>query len=201
MASAVRHGFLIVDVQNDFCAGGALAVPDGDAVVPVITRLARVVSAQGGLIAASRDWHPRDSRHFVTNGGQWPVHCVAGTTGAQFHPGLDLPDETLVVTKGDAPDADGYSAFDGHAGRNGSLAEILRSRGIQCLLVAGLATDYCVRHSVLDARREGFEVVLVEDAIRGVNLGPQDSARAIADMVASGARVTTSAALLAGPAL
>lgn len=184
----MRDGLLIVDVQNDFCAGGALAVPDGDAVVPPINKFARSVAAQGHLVLASRDWHPRTSRHFTVNGGVWPVHCVAGTTGAQFHPGLDLPDGAVIVTKGDAPEEDGYSAFDGHAGRDrDGLVGLLKGAGVNRLLVAGLATDYCVKHSVLDALRHGFEVVLLEDAIRGVNLEPEDSARAISEMVAAGA--------------
>jgi len=184
----MRDGLLIVDVQNDFCAGGALAVPDGDAVVPPINKFARSVAAQGNLVLASRDWHPRTSRHFIVNGGVWPVHCVAGTTGAQFHPGLDLPDGAVIVTKGDAPEEDGYSAFDGHAGRDrDGLVGLLKAAGVNRLLVAGLATDYCVKHSVLDALRHGFEVVLLEDAIRGVNLKPEDSAKAISEMVAAGA--------------
>ncbi|MGE3841124.1 MAG: bifunctional nicotinamidase/pyrazinamidase [Vicinamibacterales bacterium] len=192
----MRDGLLIVDVQNDFCAGGALAVPDGDAVVPLINKAARIVAARGHVVLASRDWHPRTSRHFTANGGIWPIHCVAGTTGAQFHPGLDLPDDAVIVTKGDAPEEDGYSAFDGHAGRDRrGLAAILTAAGVNRVLVAGLATDYCVKHSVLDARRQGFEVVLLEDAVRGVNLEPADSAKAISEMLAAGAVLGTTTAL------
>src|SRR5512145_1769212 len=123
MPPSDREAFLIVDVQNDFCAGGALAVPDGDAVVPVINRLARTLAERGSLILASRDWHPRQTSHFAAQGGPWPVHCVAGTPGAQFHPGLDLPPGTQIVTKGDEPGADGYSAFDGRLANGEPLRE------------------------------------------------------------------------------
>jgi nicotinamidase/pyrazinamidase len=184
---------LIVDVQNDFCAGGALAVPDADAVVPVINRVARTMAQQGALILASRDWHPRQSRHFTTAGGPWPMHCVAGTPGAQFHPGLDLPEGTEVITKGDDPDANGYSAFEGRLPSGESLKDALSRRGIRRLLVAGLATDYCVKHSVLDARRAGFDVALLADAVRGVDLRAGDSEDALRQMRAAGAQIATSA--------
>jgi nicotinamidase/pyrazinamidase len=183
------QALLIVDVQNDFCAGGALAVPGGDSVVPTINLVARSVRARGGLVLASRDWHPRESTHFSSHGGPWPVHCVAGTPGAQFHPGLDLPEGTQIVTKGDNPGAHGYSAFDGRMPSGEPLAEGLRARGVRRLLVAGLATDYCVKHSVLDARRAGLDVVVVADAIRGVEVRPGDSAAALAAMTAAGATV------------
>ena len=125
-------------------------------------------------------------------GGPWPVHCVAGTPGAQFHPGLDLPDSTLIVTKGDDPGADGYSAFEGRLPDGERLEDALRSRGVRRLVVVGLATDYCVKHSVLDARRAGFDVVVLEDAVRGVDVRPGDSRAAIEEMTAAGATVTPS---------
>jgi nicotinamidase/pyrazinamidase len=183
---------LIVDVQNDFCAGGALAVSEGDEVVPVINRVARALAREGALVVASRDWHPRESHHFAVNGGPWPVHCVAGTPGAQFHPGLDLPEGTLIVTKGDSLRDDGYSTFEGHLPTGERLVDVLRERGIRRVVVAGLATDYCVRHSALDARRAGFEVSLIEDAVRGVDVEPGDSRKALREMAAAGIELVTS---------
>lgn len=180
---------LVVDVQNDFCPGGALAVADGDAVVPVINDLARRAAEGGALVLASRDWHPARTSHFKANGGPWPEHCVAGTAGAGFHPRLELPPDTVVVSKGDDPGADGYSAFDGHTGDGRSLRDTLAEHGVSRLIVAGLATDYCVRASVLDARRAGLDVVVVADAVRGVELHPGDSAQALAEMRAAGATV------------
>jgi len=186
--STPTDALLIVDVQNDFCPGGALAVPEGDAVVPVINRVARCLAGSGAPVFASRDWHPRDTRHFAEKGGAWPVHCVAGTPGAQFHPGLELPPGALVVTKGDDPHADGYSAFEGHLPGGETLAEALARRGVRRLVVAGLATDYCVKQSVLDARRLGFDVVVVREGVRGVEVKEGDTARAVAEMEAAGAR-------------
>jgi nicotinamidase/pyrazinamidase len=198
MPALPREALLIVDVQNDFCAGGALAVPDGDVVVPVINQLARAVSARGGIVLASRDWHPRQTTHFVTEGGVWPVHCVAGTPGAQFHPGLDLPPSAQVITKGDDPGADGYSAFEGHLPDGEAVADALHRHGVRRVIVTGLATDYCVKHSALEARRAGFDVAVVEDAVRGVNLQPDDASKALAEMKAAGAIVVASADIL-GP--
>jgi len=156
---------LVVDVQNDFCPGGALPVPNGDQVVPVLNRLAAHASALGFPVYASRDWHPANSRHFAVNGGEWPVHCVPGTPGARLHADLDLPPGALIVTKDVGPDGDGYSAFEGTIAGRGSLAADLRARGVTELVIGGLATDYCVLASALDARREGFDVVVVSDAV------------------------------------
>ena len=180
---------LIVDVQNDFCAGGALEVARGNEVIPVLNRLAAHMSALGFPVYASRDWHPSKSRHFAINGGAWPVHCVAGTEGARLHPDLDLPPGTLIVTKGIGLDDDGYSDFEGEiAGRGGLLAD-LRARGVTDLIVGGLATDYCVRATALDARKEGFEVTVVTDAIRPVDVKPGDGQRALEEMKAAGVRL------------
>jgi nicotinamidase/pyrazinamidase len=196
MRDSATEALLIVDVQNDFCAGGALAVPEGDAVVPVVNRLARGVAARGGLVFASRDWHPRQTTHFSAMGGPWPVHCVAGTPGAQFHPGLQLPDGTLVVTKGEDPGDHGYSAFEGSLPDGVPLEAALRARGVERLLVAGLATDYCVKHSALDALGAGFAVTVVEDAVRGVEVHPGDTRDALDALRAAGAGLATSTELL-----
>jgi len=180
---------LIVDVQNDFCAGGALEVAHGNDVIPVLNRLAAHMSALGFPVYASRDWHPSKSRHFAINGGAWPVHCVAGTEGARLHPDLDLPPGTLIVTKGIGLDDDGYSDFEGEiAGRGGLLAD-LRARGVTDLIVGGLATDYCIRATALDARKEGFGVTVVTDGVRPVDVKPGDGQRALEEMKTAGVRL------------
>lgn len=191
---------LVIDLQNDFCAGGALAVPDGDNVVAPVNALARRVP----FVVATRDRHPADHGSFrgvptpadwrgTDPPGVWPVHCVAGTHGADLHPGLDRSAVDLVVDKGQDPAAQGYSAF-----QDTDLAEVLRGRGVDRLLVAGLATDYCVLRSVLDARHAGFDVVVVTDAVRGVDVTPGDAERALDAMRAAGATLSASADLPGG---
>ena len=172
-----------IDVQNDFCPGGALAVPRGDEVVSVINRLA----SRFPLVVLTQDWHPRAHVSFasshpgrkpferirVSYGEQvlWPDHCVPGTPGAQLHPGLDTLAADLVVRKGTDPAIDSYSALYENDHRTSTgLAGYLRDRGCRRLFLAGLATDFCVQYSALDARREGFEVFVVEDAVRGIDL-------------------------------
>jgi nicotinamidase/pyrazinamidase len=182
---------LVVDVQNDFCAGGALAVPEGDRVVPVLNAWLDRWARQGAPVYASRDWHPAATTHFQPYGGPWPVHCVAHTPGAAFHPALQLPAHAIVISKGSESGADGYSAFDGHTAAGTTMLEDLRTRGIRRLVVGGLATDYCVRASVLDALRHGFEVSVIEDAVRGVDQRAGDSARAVDEMKAAGAVFVT----------
>lgn len=191
------RALLVVDVQNDFCAGGALAVPDGDRVVEPINRLLTGYAADGVPTFASRDWHPAGSRHFAEQGGPWPVHCVANTPGAAFHPRLRLPAATLVVSKGQAPDTDGYSAFEGTLPGGVGLREALATRGITDLVVCGLATDYCVRASVLDAIREGLRVDVVTDAVAAVD--PAGGESATGEMRNAGATLTTVDAALARP--
>ncbi|MCL4848460.1 MAG: bifunctional nicotinamidase/pyrazinamidase [Acidobacteria bacterium] len=193
MVDFAHTALIVVDVQNDFCPGGALAVPEGDRVVPVMSRLAERMAAAGAPIVATRDWHPAESRHFVTAGGPWPVHCVAGTPGAAFHGGLRLPDGVIVVSKGQAPDEDGYSPFDGQTDAGDRLADALHARQVTRLVVGGLATDYCVKATVLDARRLGFEVDVVRDGIRAVDLRPGDEAQALGQMRDAGARLVDSA--------
>lgn len=189
MPPAIRTALLVVDVQNDFCAGGALAVPQGDRVVDPINRLLAGYAAAGAPIFASRDWHPTGSSHFIDQGGQWPVHCVADTPGAAFHPQLAFPDGTAVVSKGQAPDSDGYSAFDGTLPAGETLEAALVERNVTHLTVCGLATDYCVRASVLDACTRGLAVSVVRDATAAVNLQAGDEAAALAAMQAAGAEL------------
>jgi nicotinamidase/pyrazinamidase len=182
---------LVIDVQMDFCPGGALAVPDGDRVVPVLNTLLRLATSQGTPVYASRDWHPPRSRHFQPE-GRWPIHCVVDSPGARFHPDLGLPSDVTIVSKGVAPDADGYSAFDGHLADGTALADELHRRQIDHLVVAGLATDYCVKHSVLDARSLSWRVAVATDAIAPVELAPGDGARALEEMKTAGATLRPS---------
>lgn len=188
---------LIVDVQNDFCPGGSLPVPEGDQVAPVLSDYARRFAEAGLPVILSRDWHPAQTRHFTTGGGQWPPHCIQRTQGAQFHPDLHIPEGAIIVSKGMDPDADSYSAFDGVTDDGRSLAEVLRDLGVRRLFVGGLATDYCVRHSALGALDEGLAVVLLTDAMRGVDLQPGDSERALAELRARGATEATLASVAA----
>ena len=178
---------LVVDVQNDFCTGGTLAVPGSDTVVEVLNQHLRTAAERGLTIYASRDWHPPRTSHFKDFGGEWPVHCVQGSRGAEFHPALQLPPGTIVVTKGDHADAHGYSAFEGLTPDGAPLLDDLRRRGVTHLYVGGLATDYCVRASVLDARSAGLAVTVLDDGIAGVDVRPGDSDRAREEMRARGA--------------
>jgi nicotinamidase/pyrazinamidase len=184
-----RAALLVVDVQMDFCPGGALPVPDGDQVVPILNRYIELFWKRGNPIFASRDWHPLNSQHFHSSGGKWPVHCIQGSLGAHFHSELILPMGTVVVSKGMAIYDNGYSALQGLTENGTPLAMLLRRMELDRLYVGGLATDYCVKESVLDALREGFGVTLLTDAIRGVDLERGDSERAVAKMVAAGAEL------------
>ena len=186
---------LVVDVQRDFCQGGALAVPDGDRVVSVLNQVVQAAHARRLTVYATRDWHPPDSTHFLAGGGAWPVHCVARSPGARFHSDLRLPDGTLIVSKGIEATSDGYSAFEGCLDDGTPLAHDLRRRGVTHLVTGGLATDYCVRHSVLDAIRQGWRVTLVTDAVASVELTPGDGERALADMRRAGAELRLSTEL------
>lgn len=179
-----QDALLIVDVQNDFCPGGALAVAGGDEVVPVLNAWIEAAVQAGATIVASRDWHPADHASFGERGGPWPVHCVAGTPGAQLHPGLRLPEGAWIVDKGAGRDREQYSALD----RTG-LAERLWEAGVRRLWVGGLALDVCVRASVLDALEAGFEVRVIRDASRPVDVNPGDGERAIREMESAGARI------------
>ena len=182
-----KDALIIVDVQNDFCPGGALAVSGGDEVVPVLNRAIERFTKAGLPIFATRDWHPEKTNHFKAYGGIWPVHCVQGTRGAEFHAGLELGKDIVVVSAGMVPDEDGYSGFQARDPSGARLAELLQRKGVERIIVGGLATDYCVKHTVLDGLKEGFKVLLLADAIRAVNLKPHDGELAIAEMVRAGA--------------
>jgi nicotinamidase/pyrazinamidase len=188
----MNAALLIVDVQNDFCPGGALAAPGGDAIVPVLNRYLADARGHGMAIYASRDWHPPTTTHFLEQGGRWPPHCIEDTSGAAFHADLALPPEAIVISKGDRTDREGYSAFDGHTAEGCSLADDLRGRGIGELFVGGIATDYCVKESVMDALKQGFRVTVLADAVTGIDVKPGDAQRALDVMRGAGAQIATS---------
>ena len=183
MKSITKDSALIVtDVQNDFCPGGSLAVPHGDEVVPLLNQYIRLFTSAGASVYATRDWHPPNHCSFKNQGGPWPVHCVQNSKGAEFHPGILLPKNVKIVSKATDPKQDAYSAFEGT-----DLAAALKAQGVHRLFIGGLATDYCVKHTVLDGVKAGFKVTFLSDASRGVNLYSGDSDRAISEMSAVGA--------------
>lgn len=155
---------LLVDVQNDFCPGGALEVPEGDKIVPALNQWIAKARSAGVAVLASRDWHPRQHVSFEQQGGPWPEHCVQDTEGAAFHPDLELPEDTVKVSKGVRFDKDQYSAFD-----DTGLGEFLRKQGVKRILVGGLAQDVCVKASVIDGCKEGFEIHLLKDCTRAID--------------------------------
>lgn len=183
MANNKKRALIVVDVQNDFCPGGALAVAHGDEVVTPLNKLIDQFLTAGEPVYASRDWHPSVTKHFKQYGGTWPVHCVQNTKGAEFHPALHQNPKIEVISKG-LGDKDSYSAFD-----ETDLLSRLKQRGVTEVWVGGLATDYCVKNTVLDALKNGFEVKAVENAMRAVNVNPGDGEKALADMREAGADI------------
>lgn len=177
-----QDALIVVDVQNDFLPGGSLAVPDGDAIVPILNAYIRIFQRYGLPIYATRDWHPADHCSFLEQGGTWPPHCIAETQGAAFSADLELPPDVVVISKATLQEKDAYSGFE-----DTDLAARCRRLGCQRLFIGGLATDYCVLNTVRDALSEGFDVYLLMDAIRGVNVNPNDDEAAIAEMRSRGA--------------
>lgn len=183
---STHDALLIVDVQNDFLPGGSLAVPGGNQIVPVINQYVGLMIDAGLPIFASKDWHPKNHCSFTNQGGQWPEHCVQNTYGAEFSSDLELPGNTVVILKGSDTAQDAYSAFQGTA-----LKTFLRKRGVKRVLVCGLATDYCVFKTVMDALKEGFQVTVLMDAVRAVNIHPNDGDFALVKMAKAGAKFFT----------
>ncbi|MEM1524994.1 MAG: bifunctional nicotinamidase/pyrazinamidase [Nitrososphaerales archaeon] len=177
---------LIIDVQNDFCPNGALPVPDGDKIIPILNKYIEKFVKAGASIYATRDWHPPNHISFKTRGGTWPPHCIQNTRGAEFHPKLALPKGVKIISKGTSPDREAYSGFEGT-----NLSSLLKDQGIKTVFIGGLATDYCVKATVLDALKEGFHVVFLEDASKGVDVNKGDSERAIKIMMEKGAEKAT----------
>ena len=177
---------LLVDPQNDFCPGGALPVPDGHNVMPVVTAWGEAAERAGVPVFVSRDWHPPTTTHFHTFGGVWPPHCVQGTPGAAFHPDFRLPASAVIVSKGMGETEDAYSAFQARDEHGRLLAGLLRRRGVRHLYVLGLATDYCVKSSALDGVQAGWRVTVVRPGCRPVDLRPGDGQAALAAMETAG---------------
>jgi len=184
-----RTALVVVDMQVDFCPGGALPVHEGDKVIPVLNEYIRKFTAAGAPIIFTRDWHPSDHSSFKSQGGPWPPHCVQNTEGAKFHTSLKIPRGAEIVSKADKKD-EAYSFFQGT-----DLAKRLHERGIKTLFVGGLATDYCVKETILDGLREDFQVYHLDDASRGVEVNPGDSERALQDITAKGCKRITQAQL------
>jgi nicotinamidase/pyrazinamidase len=179
---------IIVDVQMDFCPGGALPVPDGDQVVPVLNDYMKLFTKSNAKIFATRDWHPPNHISFKQQGGPWPPHCIQQSDGAQFHPDLKLPSTTMIISKATDPNKESYSGFDGT-----QLSAELKTQGVTRVFVGGLATDYCVKSTVLDALKLGYKTVLLLDATRGIDTTPGDVEKAINEMTANEAEEATSA--------
>ncbi len=177
---------IIGDIQIDFLPGGALPVPRGDEVIPVLNDYIRLFASAGAKIIATRDWHPPNHMSFKPFGGPWPMHCLKDSEGAKLHPDLKLPKNVIVISKATDPQREAYSAFDGT-----SLADNLRASGTNRVFVGGLATDYCVRWTILDALSLGLFAVVLSDATRGINVKPDDSEKAIQEMQTKGARAVT----------
>lgn len=180
---AEGDALIMVDVQNDFLPGGNLGVPDGDSVLPVMNRYLELFRRTGLPIYATRDWHPQNHCSFKAQGGPWPPHCIADSEGAAFAKDLRMGEDVDVISKATTVGKDAYSGFEGT-----NLAKRLRKQKVNRLFIGGLATDYCVLNTVKDALREGFQVLLLEDGIRGVDVNAGDSEKAIEEMHALGAR-------------
>ena len=177
---------IVVDVQVDFCPRGRVPVPGGDRIIPVLNLYIDLFESARARVFATRDWHPPNHVSFKERGGPWPPHCVQGSDGARFHPDLRLPEDVRVISKATDPDRESYSGFDGT-----ELDADLRKAGVRRVFVGGLATDYCVKNTVLDGLRLGFEVVLLVDATKGIDRVSGDSERAVREMLNKGAKTAT----------
>jgi nicotinamidase/pyrazinamidase len=182
---STSDALIIVDVQRDFCPGGALPIPEGDKIIPVMNEyIGRFVNAKAKVFA-TRDWHPPNHVSFKPQGGPWPPHCVQGTKGAEFHPDLKLPKEAEIISKATDPKKESYSGFD-----ETELKERLRRNKVERVFVGGLATDYCVKKTVLDALTLGFETILLTDATRGIDKTRGDVQKALDEMKSKGAKLS-----------
>jgi len=185
----VNKALFVVDLQNDFCPGGALGVPEGDQIIPNINNYVNLFLKKNFPVFVSRDWHPKNTKHFKEAGGPWPAHCIQDTEGAKFHPDFHLPKNATIMSKGTNPDLDGYSVFEARDPQNRSLIEILNSIGIDELYIAGIATDYCVKMTSLDALDNGFVVNVLTDAIKGVD--KNDSEISLKEIVSKNGKLKT----------
>lgn len=187
----IKKALLVVDMQNDFCPKGALAVAQGDKIIPNINKYIEIFSCGRFPVFATRDWHPKKTAHFKKYGGIWPVHCVKNTKGSQFHPKLKLPREAILLYKGMDPREESYSVFQAKDENGIGFLRLLKILKVEEIYISGLATDYCVKFSALDALKKGFSVKILMDAIKGVNLRPGDSKDAVKVMVREGAKKIT----------
>jgi len=181
-----KDALIIVDVQNDFIPGGALPVPAGDQVIPVLNEYIKLFKKAGAGVFATRDWHPPNHVSFKTYGGPWPPHCIQQSEGAKFHPDLKLPADSPIISKAMDPSKESYSGFD-----ETELDAKLRTQSVKRVFVGGLATDYCVKNTVLDAIKLGFKTVLLLDAVQGINAKPGDAEKAVDEMSLKGAEKIT----------
>jgi len=187
-----KKALVIVDLQNDFCPGGSLAVTDGDQILPAVNRLIKDFSIAKLPVFATRDWHPENHCSFIEQGGPWPPHCIQKTRGAEFHSDLLLPEDATIISKGDSMEKDAYSGFE-----DTSLLQQLREVEVNEIIVCGLATDYCVKATVLDGLEAGLDVTMTEDGVRGVNVNAGDDQKALDEMISAGAHIQTSAIISA----
>jgi nicotinamidase/pyrazinamidase len=189
----MARALLLIDIQNDFVPGGALAVPNGQEVVPIANQWIAGFASKGDLVLATQDWHPANHSSFISqnpSGGIWPDHCVQNTVGAEFVPGLDVESIQTVVRKGTDPLIDSYSGFfDNDHKKQTELADVLRGAGVDIVYILGLATDYCVKFTALDARKLGFDTNVIIDGCRGIDLQPGDVERSLAEMRDAGVRI------------
>jgi nicotinamidase/pyrazinamidase len=191
LSPSKSDALIVVDVQNDFCPGGTLEVPSGDLVIPLLNDYIKLFKDLNANVFATRDWHPPNHVSFKNYGGQWPPHCVQDTEGAKFHPDLKLPESAIIISKATDPNKEAYSGFDGT-----TLEEELRSKKVTRVFVGGLATEYCVKTTVVDALKLGFEAVLLVDATRGLEANAGDVQKAIDEMTTQGAAKATLADFL-----
>lgn len=187
-----KSALLFVDIQNDFCPGGALGVSEGDQIIPVVNSLIKKFP----LVVATQDWHPPDHISFKEKGGPWPPHCVQGTRGAELHPDIDAKEIDIRLRKAFTPDKDAYSSFEAVDDAGRSLDEIMKSKDVRQLYIVGLATDYCVLASAMDGLKNGYDVFVVTDAVRAVNVNPEDGQKALEQMAKGGAHLITSGQIL-----
>ncbi|ASJ16556.1 nicotinamidase [Thermococcus chitonophagus] len=175
-----EEALIIVDMQRDFMPGGALPVPDGDKIIPKVNEYIKKFREKGALIVATRDWHPENHISFRERGGPWPKHCVQNTPGAEFV--VDLPEDAVIISKATDPDKEAYSGFEGT-----NLAGILKEKGVKRVYICGVATEYCVRATALDAVKHGFEVYLLKDAVKGIT--PEGEEKALKEMEEKGVKI------------
>ena len=184
-----QQALLVVDIQNDFCPGGALGVQESDQIIPVVNKYVQQFLRKQITVFISRDWHPIKTNHFKEFGGPWPTHCVQNTTGGDFHPDFQIPESAIILSKGNDPQLDGYSVFDAVDFNNQPFSEVLKKMAINELFICGIATDYCVRFTALDALKSGFKVNILVDAIKGVDL--EASKKTIDEIIAKQAKIKT----------